>query len=50
MFGKDQKWRQNLKTPNSGKRTRGGGRGGGWGKGRWVGGEGDWVTGTEVGT
>ena len=22
----------------------------GWWKGRWVGGEGDWVTGTEVGT
>ena len=33
MCGKYQKGRQNIKTPNSGKRTRGGGReeGGGWG-------------------
>ena len=29
MSGKYQKGRQNIKTPNSGKRTRGGGRGGG---------------------
>ena len=34
MCGKYQKGRQNIKTPNSGKRTRGGGRG-------------EWVTGTE---
>ena len=40
MCGKYQKGRQNMKTPNSGKRTKGGGRGGGWG---W----GEWVTGTE---
>ena len=31
MGGKYQKGRQNIKTPNSGKRTRGGGRGGGRG-------------------
>ena len=31
MGRKYQKGRQNMKTPNSGKRTRGGGRGGGWG-------------------
>ena len=30
MGRKYQKGRQNIKTPNSGKRTRGGGRGGGW--------------------
>ena len=30
MCGKYQKWRQNLKTPNSEKWTRGDGRGGGW--------------------
>ena len=41
MCGKYQKRRQNMKTPNSGKRTRGGGRGG------VRGGEGEWVTGTE---
>ena len=29
MCGKYQKGRQNIKTPNSGKQTRGGGRGGG---------------------
>ena len=34
MCGKYQKGRQNIKTPNSGKRTRGGGRGGGRGVGR----------------
>ena len=44
MCGKYQKGRQNIKTPNSGKRTRGGGRGGGWGGG------GDWVMGTKGGT
>ena len=33
MCGKYQKGRQNMKTPNSGKGTRGGGRGGG----QWVG-------------
>ena len=33
MCGKYQKVRQNIKTPNSGKRTRGGGRGGGRGLG-----------------
>ena len=33
MSGKYQKGRQNMKTPNSGKRTRGGGRGGGQGVG-----------------
>ena len=43
MGRKYQKGRQNIKTPDSGKRTRGGGRGGG-------GGGGDWVTGTEGGT
>ena len=43
MGRKYQKGRQNMKTPNSGKRTRGGGRGGGL---RW----GEWVTGTEGGT
>ena len=31
MCGKYQKGRQNMKTPNSGKRTRGSGRGGGCG-------------------
>ena len=41
MCGKYQKGRQNIKTPNSRKRTRGGGRGGGGG---------EWVTGTEGGT
>ena len=30
---KYQKGRQNIKTPNSGKRTRGGGTGGKWGVG-----------------
>ena len=44
MSGKYQKGRQNMKTPNSGKRTRGGEKGGGQG------GEGDWVAGTEGGT
>ena len=29
MCGKYQKGRQNIKTPNSGKRTKGDGRGGG---------------------
>ena len=43
MCGKYQKG-DNIKTPNSGKRTRGGGRGGG------LGGGGEWVTGTEGGT
>ena len=43
MSGKYQKGRQNTKTPNSGKRTRGGGRGGGKSGG-------DWVTDTEGGT
>ena len=33
MCGKYQKGRQNIKTPNSGKGTRGGGRGGGQGVG-----------------
>ena len=33
MCGKYQKGRQDIKTPNSGKRTRGGGRGGGRGVG-----------------
>ena len=33
MGRKYQKGRQNMKTPNSGKRTRGGGRGGGPGEG-----------------
>ena len=41
MCGKYQKGRQNIKTPNSGKRTRGDGRG------RGRGGGGEWVTGTE---
>ena len=41
MCGKYQKGRQNIKTPNSGIQTRGGGRSGGGGK---------WVTGTEGGT
>ena len=39
MCGKYQKGRQNIKTPNSGKRTRGDGRGGGRGvrvNGRWA--------------
>jgi hypothetical protein len=36
MCGKYQNGRQNVKTPNSGKRTRGGGRGGGRGWGEWV--------------
>ena len=44
MGRKYQKGRQNMKTPNSGKRTRVGGRGGGRG------GRGEWVTGTEGGT
>ena len=44
MGRKYQKGRQNMKTPNSGKRTRGGGSGGGQGVG------GDWVSGTEGGT
>ena len=37
MWEKYQKGRQNMKTPNSGKRTRGGGRGGGFrvGMTRW---------------
>ena len=43
MCGKYQKGRQNIKTPNSGNRTRGGGRGGGRDGG-------DWVTGTEGGS
>ena len=38
MGRKYQTGRQNIKTPNSGKRTGGGGRGGGWG---WVG-DGHW--------
>ena len=33
MSRKYQKGRQNIKTANSGKRTRGGGRGGGQGVG-----------------
>ena len=33
MGGKYQKGRQNMKTPNSGKQSRGGGRGGGRGVG-----------------
>ena len=33
MGRKYHKGRQNIKTPNSGKRTRGGGRGGGRGVG-----------------
>ena len=33
MSGKYQKGRQNVKTANSGKRTRGGRKGGGWGVG-----------------
>ena len=33
MWGKYQKGRQNVKTANSGKRTRGGRRGGGRGAG-----------------
>ena len=41
MCGKYQKGRQNIKTPNSGKQTRGGARGEGGG---------EWVTGTEGGT
>ena len=41
MCGKYQKGRQNTKTPNSGKRARGGGRGGGQ-----AGGGSEWVTGT----
>ena len=44
MSGKYQKGRQNIKTPNSGKRTRGG-----W-KGRRAGVGGEWVTGTEGAT
>ena len=40
MCGKYQKGRQNVKTANSGKRTRGGGRGEGRGGGS------EWVTGT----
>ena len=44
MCGKYQKGRQNIKTPNSGKRTGGDGRGGGSGVG------GEWVMGTEGGT
>ena len=44
MCGKYQKGRQNIKTSNSGKRTRGGGMGGGRAGG------GEWVTGTEGGT
>ena len=40
MCGKYQKGRQNVKTANSGKRTRGGRRGGGRGGGS------EWVTGT----
>ena len=41
MSGKYQRGRQNMRdSSNSGKRTRGGGKGGG----------GDWVAGTEVGT
>ena len=32
MGRKYQKGRQNMKTPNSGNRTRGVGRGGGWGE------------------
>ena len=40
MCGKYQKGRHNVKTANSGKRTRGGRRGGGRGGGS------DWVTGT----
>ena len=42
MCGKYQKGRQNMKTPNSGKRTRGGGSKAGVG--------GEWVMGTEGGT
>ena len=41
MCGKYQKGRQNIKTPNSGKRTRGD-----W-EGKRAGGGGEWVTGTE---
>ena len=44
MGRKYQKGRQNIKTPNSEKRTRGGRRG------RRAGGWGEWVTGTEGGT
>ena len=44
MGRKYQKGRQNMKTPNSGKRTRGSGSGRGQGVG------GDWVSGTEGGT
>ena len=44
MGGKYQKGRQNMRTPNSGKRTGGGGRRGGRGGG------GEWVKGTEGGT
>ena len=40
MCGKYQKGRQNVKTANSGKQTRGGGRGG------RAGGGSEWVTGT----
>ena len=41
MCGKYQKGRQNIKTPNSGKRTTGGGRGeGGGGLGVGVSGDG----------
>ena len=43
MCGKYQDERQNIKSPNTGKRTRGGGRGG-------EGCEDEWVTGTEGGT
>ena len=43
MGRKYQKGRQNIKTPNSGKRTRGDVRGGGRGGG-------ECVTGTEGGT
>ena len=43
MCGKYQKGRQNVKTANSGKRTRGGGKEVG-------GGRSEWVTGTEGGT
>ena len=46
MCGKYQKERQNIKTPNSGKRTGGGGGGCGWvGNGH----RGGYLTGWELG-
>ena len=44
MGRKYQNGRQKIRTPNSRKRTRGGGRGGG------LEGGGEWVTGTGGGT